>query len=284
MQHIEAGHIDAVVIYKIDRLTRSLLDFVRLVEIFDRQAISLVSISQAFDTSDSMGRMILNILLTFSQFERELIAERVRDSIRMRKRHGKVHGGLPPFHVATESGLRIVEQEAEIVRFIFSEFLRTERYTAVMNAVRDAALCSAVKYSKRGIPRGGTPVGPGTVYGILRRPIYVGEIQGHDRTYQGRHQPIISRETWAAAQALSVARMKRPPDAKQTNHFLAGLLWDELGRHMLLSVKQRRGKPYSDDVSSNAMWSQVQYRRAYRSHGDKCRSSMNVLGSKFCRQ
>ncbi len=92
MQHIEAGEIDVVVVYKIDRLTGSLADFVRMIEIFDRLNIALVSISQAFDTSDSMGLMILNVLLTFSQFERELIAKRVRDSIRTRKRHGKMHG------------------------------------------------------------------------------------------------------------------------------------------------------------------------------------------------
>ena len=112
MRDIEAGSVDTVVIYKIDRLTRSLLDFVRLIEIFDRRGVALVSVSQAFDTSDSMGRMILNVLLTFSQFERELIAERVRDSIRTRKRHGKVHGGLPPFgYVATEDGLEIDESD-----------------------------------------------------------------------------------------------------------------------------------------------------------------------------
>lgn len=135
MRDIEAGRIDAVIVYKIDRLTRSLLDFVRLIEMFDRRGISLVSVSQAFDTSDSMGRMILNILLTFSQFERELIAGRVRDSIRTRKRHGKVHGGLPPFgYVSTLDGLCIDEAEAAIVRFIFDEFLRTKRYTAVMVA------------------------------------------------------------------------------------------------------------------------------------------------------
>lgn len=269
MKDIEAGEVDAVVIYKIDRLTRSLLDFVRLIEIFDRQGIALVSISQAFDTSDSMGRMILNILLTFSQFERELIAERVRDSIRTRKRHGRVHGGLPPFgYDWTQDGIHIVEEEAEIVRFIFNEFLRTQRYTTVMTAVREAGLCSAVKYTKKGLPRGGKPINPSTVYSIIRSPIYVGEIQGHDQNYEGRHEPIISRETWDAAQALSTARKKPVPHAKQTNHFLAGLLEDDLGRHMYLEVDWHRGKPYYCYASSNATWSQVEYRRAYRSRAD----------------
>ncbi|MFC4293548.1 recombinase family protein [Novosphingobium tardum] len=282
MQDIEAGQIDAVVVYKIDRLTRSLIDFVRLIEIFDRRGIALVSISQAFDTSDSMGRMILNVLLTFSQFERELIAERVRDSIRTRKRHGKVHGGLPPFgYDSTDDGLRIVPVEAEHVRFIFNEFLRTQRYTATMNAVRDANLCSVVKYSKRGEPRGGTQIGPGTVYQILRNPIYVGEIPGHDQTYAGRHEPIISRETWEAAQVLSESRKKRPPHAKQTNHFLAGLLWDDLGRHMLLDVDWHRGQPYFSYSSSNATWSQSEYRRQYRSHAGRLEELVIAAVSEF---
>jgi site-specific DNA recombinase len=282
MHDIEAGLIDAVVVYKIDRLTRSLLDFVRLIEIFDNRGISLVSISQAFDTSDSMGRMILNILLTFSQFERELIAERVRDSIRTRKRHGKIHGGMPPFgYIYSDGGLCIVAEEADIVRFIFSEFLRTERYTAVMTAVRDAGMCSAVKHSKHGVPRGGTPINPSTVYSIIRSPIYVGEIQGHDRTYPGQHEPIISRETWEAAQMVSASRTKQTPHNKQTDHFLAGLLWDDLGRHMLLEIDWHRGKPYFCYGSSNASWSQAEYRRAYRSNAPRLEKLIVASISEF---
>ena len=282
MHDIEAGQIDAVIVYKIDRLTRSLLDFVRLIEIFDRRGISLVSVSQAFDTSDSMGRMILNVLLTFSQFERELIAERVRDSIRTRKRHGQVHGGLPPFgYVATDDGLQIDDQEAEIVRFIFDEFLRTKRYTAVMTAVRETGLCSSIKYSRGGVKRGGKPLNPSTVYQVIRSPIYVGEIHGHDKTYQGRHEPLISREIWEAAQAVSADREKRMPHAKQTNHFLAGLLWDDLGRHMLLDIDWHRNKPYFTYASSNAMWSQMEYRRAYRSNADRIESLVVAAVSDF---
>ena len=124
MHDIEAGEIDTVVVYKIDRLTRSLLDFVRLMEMFDRRNIALVSVSQAFDTSDSMGRMILNVLLTFSQFERELIAERVRDSIRTRKRHGRVHGGMAPFgYDFRDRDLVIVE---ELDKFRDGDRVRTE--------------------------------------------------------------------------------------------------------------------------------------------------------------
>ncbi len=270
MHDIEAGEIDTVVVYKIDRLTRSLLDFVRLIEIFDRRAVGLVSVSQAFDTADSMGRMILNVLLTFSQFERELISERVRDSIRTRKRHGRVHGGLAPFGYKFRDGeLEVVEAEAGIVRFIYAAFLRHGTYTAAMTQVREKGLCSSPKATRNGTIRGGRPMSPGSVYNILRNPIYVGEIRGHDRTWPGRHVPIIDRATWDAACALVATRTRKGPAALGTDHFLAGILWDDLGRHMLLDVNWLKGRAYHFYVSSNAQWSQAEYRRAYRSRADR---------------
>jgi site-specific DNA recombinase len=270
MRDIENGLVDTVVVYKIDRLSRSLMDFVRIIEIFDGHGISLVSVSQAFDTSDSMGRMILNVLLTFSQFEHELIAERIRDGMRMRKRHGMWHGGLPPFgYVATKEGLKIVEEEAEIVRFLFDEFLKTGTYTAVSIAVHAAELRHAVKTTKHGKKRGGNVLGAGTIYNILRSPVYVGEIAGHDGTYQGQHEPIISRETWEAAKALCASRAKPLPHTKQTNHFLAGLLWDDYGRHMLLSVDWWKDRQYYYYNSSNAFWAQRERRKAYRTNADR---------------
>lgn len=270
MQDIEAGEIDIVVVYKIDRLTRSLVDFVRLIEIFERRDIALVSISQAFDTSDSMGRMILNVLLTFSQFERELIAERVRDSIRTRKRHGKVHGGLPPFgYYWAKDELKIDPSEAAIVRFIFDEFLKTRRYTHVMTAVREHGMCSSVKRMSNGKTRGGNPVNPSTVYSIVQNPMYVGEIRGHRRNYRGEHEPLISRDTWDKAQEICRDRKKRKPHNRQTDHFLAGLLWDEFGRHMRLDLHWHRGKTYATYVSSNAIWSQKLFIRQYRSRASE---------------
>lgn len=270
MHDIEAGEIDTVVVYKIDRLTRSLIDFVRLIEIFDRRAVGLVSVSQAFDTADSMGRMILNVLLTFSQFERELISERVRDSIRTRKRYGRIHGGVAPFGYDFRDGeLQVVEAEADIIRFIYAQFLHRGTYTAAMTAVREAGLCSSLKTARNGTVRGGKPMSPGSVYNILRNPIYVGEIRGHDRTWPGRHTPIIDRATWDAACALAATRTRKGPAALGTDHFLAGLLWDDLGRHMLLDANWIAGRPYHSYVSSNALWSQAEYRRAYRSRADR---------------
>ena len=269
MKDIEAGKVDGVIVYKIDRLTRSLADFVRLIEIFDQQSVSLTSISQAFDTSDSMGRMILNILLTFSQFERELTSERIRDNIRIRKQHGLTHGGVPPFgYIGTRKGLQIVEQEAEIVRFVFDQFLKTRRYARAMHAVRDAGFRSTVKHTKNGKRRGGKPITAGMVYSIIHNPIYVGEIRGKGRNYEGVHEPIISRKTWNAAQALSEERKVPSPNSKRTNNFLAGLLWDDMGRHMLLEISRHQGRAYRAYASSNAAWSQREFRRAYRCQAD----------------
>ncbi|QDH33914.1 recombinase family protein [Porphyrobacter sp. YT40] len=265
MHDIEDGKIDAVVIYKVDRLTRSLVDFVRLIDLFEKRNITLVSISQAFDTSDSMGRMVLNILLTFSQFEREMIAERVRDSLRARKRHGKIHGGKPPFgYQVVADELVIDDNEAAIVRFIFSEFLRTERYIAVQRAVETHGFRSSTKPLRKGGTRGGKPVSPTIVHSVLQNPVYVGEIRGHDRNYPGRHMPIISRDTWNAAERLTRARRKAGPHAKNTSHFLAGLLRDGLGRPMYIDVQRKAGKVFTFYASVDAHWSRSQHIKAYR--------------------
>ncbi|VVS96133.1 recombinase family protein [Erythrobacter sp. EC-HK427] len=270
MHAIEAGEVDTVVVYRIDRLTRSLMDFVRLIEIFDRHGIAFISISQRFDTSDSMGRMIMNVLLTFSQFEHELISERIRDSMRTRKRHGLWHGGLPPFgYVLANDGLEVVDEEAAIVRFIFDEFLRSGTYTAVSRAVYDREFRHTIKCTKGGKRRGGNILSAGTVYNILRNPVYVGDIAGHDGMHEGRHQPIISREVWHAAVALCASRTKAKPHCRQTDHFLAGLLWDDYGRHMLLSVDWWKGKPYYYYNSSNAFWAQRERVKAYRTNAGK---------------
>lgn len=270
MKDIEAGLVDVIVLYKVDRLTRSLADFVRMMEVFDRYAVTFVSTSQSFDTSESIGRMILNILLTFSQFERELIAERVRDNVRLRQRHGLWPGGMPPFgYNLTHNGLEVHEEEAQCVRFIFEQFLAHGTYKGAERAASEAGLRSAIKYTRTGLQRGDRPLSSGMVYKVLNNPVYVGEIKGYERTYPGRHEPIIAREVWQAAEALRASREKAEPQWKQTDHFLHGLLWDSLGRRMLLSVDWDRGRPYHYYISSNAQWSQRQRRRQFRSHAGR---------------
>ena len=284
MGDIESGKVDVVVIYKIDRLTRSLLDFVRMVEVFDRYGIAFVSISQSFDTSDSVGRMIVNILLTFSQFERELISDRVRDNIRMRKRHGKWSGGVPPLgYISSGAGLIVVEEEASIVRFVFSEFLKGGSYSAAKKAVLGARLHSSPKVIRSGKAWGGKPISSGHVYAMLNNPIYVGEIRGHEGNYVGTHKPIITQATWEAAQALSRSRAKPPPQRKATDHFLPGILWDSLGRQMHLSIERDRGRNYHYYTSSNAQWSQREYRKQFRAHAERLDSLvLAAVGTFLC--
>lgn len=270
MEDIEDGKVDTVVVYKVDRLTRSLLDFVRLIDLFDQRNITFVSISQAFDTSDSMGRMVLNILLTFSQFEREMIGERVRESLRARKRHGKIHGGKPPFgYQVVDDELVIDNHEAEIVRFIYSEFIRTERYIAVQRSVEAKGFRSSVKSLRKGGTRGGTTISSTIVHSVLLNPIYIGEIRGHDGNYPGKHVPIISKETWIAAEELTIARRKPEPHAKNTDHFLAGILHDGLGRPMYLDIQRKAGKIFAFYASVDAQWSRSQYLKAYRCHAGR---------------
>ena len=263
---IEEGLIDTLVVYKIDRLTRSLMDFMRLLEVFEHRGIALVSVSQAFDSSSSMGRMILNVLLTFSQFERELITERVRDSIRSRKAHGETHGSRAPIGYRRLIGkrLEIVPEEAEIVRFIFDEFLRTRKYTTVIEAVRQAGFKTVEKPMKSGKTYGGNFLEHGAVHRILRNPIYVGEVHGHDRTYKGLHEPIITRELWDAAQALRDEKRKPDPKRLKSKHLLGGLLWDDHGRHMLVEARGRQAKRPFAYVSSYARWSKVEKIVPYR--------------------
>lgn len=284
MHDIEQGSIDVVVVYKIDRLTRSLVDFVRLIDLFDKRKITLVSISQAFDTSDSMGRMVLNILLTFSQFEREMIGERVRESLRARKRHGKLHGGKPPFgYQLIDDELVVDENEAHIVRFIFDEFIRTERYVGVQRSLEATDFKSSVKPLRKGGTRGGMPLSSSVAYGVLHNPVYVGEIRGHESNYPGRHQAIISREVWDAAHELTKARRKQKPGAKGTGHFLAGLLRDELGRSMRLDVKNSESYAHNYYKSTDAKWSRTEYLRAYRAHAGRLDELAIAIMAEFLR-
>jgi hypothetical protein len=140
---------------------------------------------------------------------------------------------------------------------------------------------SAIKYSRNGKPRGGKPLCDGMIYQIIQNPIYVGEIRGHDRTYSGEHQPLISRETWEAAQTLSAARRRSEPHANSTDHFLVGLLSDDLGRRMILAPCRHRGHPYYSYVSSNTLWGYAEYRRAYRCNASQLDKLMIACVTEF---
>jgi len=232
MADIEKGLIDIVVVYKVDRLTRSLSDFAKLVELFDRQKVSFVSVTQAFNTTNSMGRLTLNVLLSFAQFEREVTAERIRDKFRASKEKGMWMGGLPPLgYDIDHRKLVINEGEAERVRFIFQRYLELDSVVRLMKELESRDIRSKRWVTSRGYERGGAALTRGALYTLLQNPVYIGRIRHKDKVHDGQHEAIIDAGTWEAVQSL-LAR-NRHESRTRTNakspSLLAGLLFHEDG-------------------------------------------------------
>src|SRR5215470_8604252 len=196
---IRVGRIDIVVVYKVDRLTRSLADFARLVEIFDQEGVSFVSVTQQFNTTSSMGRLTLNVLLSFAQFEREVTGERIRDKIAASKKKGIWMGGNVPLgYRVSERVLVIDPAEAETVRRIFALY----RELGCVRQVKDEADRLGLRTRRRRVSdsaeRGGAPFSRGHIYRLLSNPIYAGQIAHQGQAYPGQHKPLIDDETWTA--------------------------------------------------------------------------------------
>jgi DNA invertase Pin-like site-specific DNA recombinase len=232
---IDRGLIDIVVVYKVDRLTRSLGDFSKIVERFDAKQVSFVSVTQAFNTTSSMGRLTLNMLLSFAQFEREVTGERIRDKIAASKAKGMWMGGRPPLgYDGVDRRLQINEAEAQKVRAIFAQYLIVG---SVVKLTRELAITSVrSKYwvGKAGQPLGGNKFTRGALYHLLANPVYRGAIRHGDKLYPNAHPPIIDDPTWAAVQSLLA---KNAPNAPHTpklgdGALLKGLLFDDLGNAM----------------------------------------------------
>ena len=196
---IRAGRIDIVVVYKVDRLTRSLADFARLVEIFDAQGVSFVSVTQQFNTTSSMGRLTLNVLLSFAQFEREVTGERIRDKIAASKKKGMWMGGNVPLgYDASERTLVINPAEAETVRRIFALYRELGCVRRVKEEADRLGLRTKCSTTANGTERGGKPFSRGHLYRLLSNPIYTGRIAHKGELYPGQHPALIDDETWAA--------------------------------------------------------------------------------------
>ncbi|MFL6725214.1 MAG: recombinase family protein [Sphingomicrobium sp.] len=228
---VEAGRVDIIVVYKIDRLTRSLLDFVRLADVLEQHGASFISVTQAFDTSDSMGRLILNVLLTFAQFERELMSDRVRDKKAAMRRKGLFTGGLPPFGYLLGSGGKLLldPERSELVREIFERFPKTSARRELVDDLRNRACITRCWRSKNGRHHGGQPITTSVLDQILRNPIYTGHIVHRGEWLKAEIEPIISREQWDSVQA---ERLRRMPFRNPDRDFLSGILHDEYGRRM----------------------------------------------------
>src|ERR1700739_4056778 len=200
---IRARKIEIVVVYKVDRLTRSLADFAKIVEIFDAQGVSFVSVTQAFNTTSSMGRLTLNVLLSFAQFEREVTGERIRDKIAASKKKGMWMGGQPALgYDVKERKLVVNEPEAATVRAIFRRYLELGSVRALRDDLSARGFVSKRRVAADGSPYGGQRFSRGALYLMLKNPLYRGQIVHKDKTFLGEHAAIVDEELWAKVQSL----------------------------------------------------------------------------------
>lgn len=235
---VAGGRIDIIVVYKVDRLTRSLLDFAKLVEAFDRTGTSFVSITQSFNTTTSMGRLTLNMLLSFAQFEREVTAERIRDKIAASKAKGMWMGGVPPLGYRPDGrSLAIVEEHAAIVRTIFERYLAIGNVRLLVEQLRAECLMSPARTTTTGRRIGGGAFTRGQLYLMLKCRTFLGEIQHRDQIYPGLHPPIIGKELWDSVQNRLRANLQGHRDGvpHQAPSLLAGRVVDENGQAMIAS-------------------------------------------------
>jgi site-specific DNA recombinase len=194
---IRGSKMDVVVVYKIDRLTRSLLDFAKIVEVFDAHDVAFVSVTQAFNTATSMGRLTLNVLLSFAQFERELTGERIRDKIAASKKKGIWMGGYPPLgYDVKDRKLVVNEAEAKTVRYIFHRYQELRSVRLLKEHLDEAGIVSKRRTAPDGRPYGGKPIARGALYLMLQNRIYRGEIVHKDEAYPGEHEPIVDDDLW----------------------------------------------------------------------------------------
>ncbi|MEC9343733.1 MAG: recombinase family protein, partial [Pseudomonadota bacterium] len=246
---VRRRRIDVIVIYKIDRLTRSLTDFARLAELFDEQGVSFVSVTQQFNTTTSMGRLMLNVLLSFAQFEREVTGERIRDKIAASKKKGMWMGGLPPMgYEVRDRGLVINEPDAENARLIFRLYLEFGNVGRLEGELERRGIRTRIRTLSTGRRVGGRPILKTMLYRMLSNPIYIGRIRHKDQTYPGDHEAIIDQQTWEAVQAkLSTntqgPRKRRMPGVHEIG-MLSGLLVDDEGNRFVLNHANKNGRRY----------------------------------------
>jgi DNA invertase Pin-like site-specific DNA recombinase len=245
---IAAGRIDVVVVYKVDRLTRALTDFAKIVEIFDRHGVSFVSVTQQFNTTSSMGRLTLNVLLSFAQFEREVTGERIRDKIAASKKKGLWMGGFVPLgYRANQRTLIIHEPEAEVVRTVFQLYQQLGSVLKVEAALQRLGTNrppSTTMASKR--IYGARPFMRGEIYKLLENPIYIGEIHHKGHRYDGQHPPIVERKLWNAVRAKLTANAHDRHIGRGIAEpsLLAGLLHDDRGNRLTPTHTVKNGKRY----------------------------------------
>jgi site-specific DNA recombinase len=252
LDDIRARKIDVIVVYKVDRLTRSLADFAKLVELFDAHGVSFVSVTQQFNTTTSMGRLTLNVLLSFAQFEREVTSERIRDKIAASKRKGLWVGGTLPLGYEMKDGkIAIVEKEAELVRSIFRRYLELGSVNELLRDLRDRNIRTKARLLSTGATRGGIPFGRGALYYVLSNRFYIGEVKYKNEILPGEQPPIMDRALFEAVRQKSLAQWShRTVVRNKSDHLLTGLLFDDAGHRMIPTHATKAGVRYRYYVST----------------------------------
>jgi site-specific DNA recombinase len=251
LEQVRARMIDIIVVYKVDRLTRSLADFAKLVEIFDEHEVSFVSVTQSFNTTSSMGRLTLNVLLSFAQFEREVIGERVRDKIAASKRKGLWMGGNAPLgYRAVNKRIEIVPEDADLARRIFADYLRI----GALRSLSESLAREGIRPRRRELSSGRVVeterFSVGALAQMLRNRFYVGEIVHRGEAFKAEHAGIIDRELFEAVQArLAAQAIERQKARARSSAILSGLIFDDRGHAMSPSHANKKGVRYRYYVS-----------------------------------
>ncbi len=244
--NIEAGLIDVVVVYKIDRLSRSLMDFAKLVDLFDRHDVTFVSVTQSFNTTTSMGRLTLNILLSFAQFEREVTGERIRDKIAASRKKGMWMGGNPPLgYDVRDRKLVVNADEAATVQMIFERFLTVGSATVLSKSLADEGVTS-----KRG-----KPINKGYLYKLLKNQVYIGKAVHKGTAYPGEHEAIITLDLWNKVRTIikESPRTRANHTRAQTPALLKGLIFGADGRAMTPAHTKKKGRLYRYYVAAELL-------------------------------
>jgi site-specific DNA recombinase len=255
---VERGRIDVVVVYKIDRLTRSLADFSKIIEVFERHGVSFVSVTQQFNTTTSMGRLMLNILLSFAQFEREVTGERIRDKIAASKRKGLWMGGHPPLGYDVKNRVLVVNKaEARVVRRLFEDFLELRSSTEIASRLTAEGIGTKAWTTQDGRHNPGARIDKKYLHKVLRNRVYLGEISHKRNWYPGQHEPIIHPGLWGRVHEILSEDAHERAGATQirgrTDALLRGLLYAPGGEGMYPTFTRKNGRQYRYYVSKSEL-------------------------------
>lgn len=247
LDDIEAGKVDVIVVYKVDRLTRSLADFAKIVEILDAKGASFVSVTQSFNTTSSMGRLTLNVLLSFAQFEREVTGERIRDKVAASKARGMWMGGCVPTGYNVIDRKLVVEPEAaQLVKHMFQRYLELGSVTLLADELDGQGHRTPIRTSRAGRTHGGAKFSRGMIYQLLRNRTYIGEVSHKGSVYPGEHEAIIDRDVFERADALLTTNAvdRQMGTSFDNPSLLAGIIWSSRGYRLIPSQSAKRSKRY----------------------------------------